>query len=473
MSSLNAFNILKIGEDFIEVKVTMVHPDEHHINDSANFALQIILEQFENIKNQSIYNSGWSFYPLNQEQANKLIEHDKRLLLDELLLKMRWRKVPMTDSEYNNLVAQNNFVFNGQKLSSIGSENGEFYGLLETEYDAFCEEADNRIISVEVLSTENFPFWFDSLEAWLEYGHISWGFDDETYDKYQNTPDPSYLLKIRIAENSLFLLKHLIEGSFWESASYNFNNYTQNFEDAKSALYHCLQYSSDVEIPNDDMLKAYWNSLSNEWKKVLLLNLYLQKKHPYTNLKEKYQGMMTIGVFEDRNGKFLLEELFAKEVTSEDLQNIAKMKMLFASNCNLTELSALKMLKGLKLLELEANPLKSIEELQLLTDLEDLTIIIYNDRPSQLSIANLSKMRDLTFDPNNQSELNALLNMPKLRTFYGIMDFSPDFSVFENLKHLTKLVGYSTYLSDENMIILQKLRERGMSISWETENGEL
>ena len=50
MSSLVSFLILSKKDNIFDVEVEIVHPDEHNINDTPNFALQIILELYSNIK---------------------------------------------------------------------------------------------------------------------------------------------------------------------------------------------------------------------------------------------------------------------------------------------------------------------------------------------------------------------------------------------------------------------------------------
>ena len=74
MSSLNSFTIIEKGNNFVDVQVKIVHPDEHLVQSSANFALQIILELYENIQKGYIYNSNWSFYPFSEAESLALID---------------------------------------------------------------------------------------------------------------------------------------------------------------------------------------------------------------------------------------------------------------------------------------------------------------------------------------------------------------------------------------------------------------
>jgi len=470
MSSLNSFTIIEKGSNFLDVKVQIVHPDEHLVQTSANFALQIILELYENIQKGYIYNSDWSFYPFSEEDSLALIDKKYEAELDELVQKMRWRQIPISKKEHDQISKSGEFVYQGQKLSSIGMENGKYNAALETEYDAFCQEADDKIQLVELLSVKNYPHWFDRLECWLNHEHLSYGFDDEVYDLYEEEPNPEYLLRIHLPEHALFLLNHIVVGCFWESAAYNFEYNCKSFKDSKVANHHCLLYDTEISLIPDEDLKKWWNDLSREWKKVFNVNYFLQCREYYPTLHDKFKGMMTFGVFESLYGKEKLHELFDRIPAIDEIRQIVSMKMLFASNCELKDLSSLSIFKYLKVLELESNPIEIAETLEFLTDLEDLTLITNAVKPNQTGIGNLTKIKDLTLDPSNQAELDSLQKMPLLRSFYTVLEFEPDLSFFKNLKNTKKIVGYSPSLSADSVEVLNQLRDLGVEINWETDS---
>jgi len=139
----------------------------------------------------------------------------------------------------------------------------------------------------------------------------------------------------------------------------------------------------------------------------------------------------------------------------------------------LKDLSPLIQLKNLKVLELESNPVENTEVLQFLTNLEDLTLIVNGDKPNQLTIGNLTKIKDLTIDPRNQEELDLLKSMPSLRSFYTVLDFEPDLSVLKNLKHLKKIVAYSPSLGAAAVEILEQIKEQGVEVNWETDTSSV
>jgi hypothetical protein len=470
MSSLISFNILSKKANILDVKVQIVHPDEHHINHSPNFALQIIMELYENMQLGYIYNDEWSSYPFDKDGAKQLLLTEYKKEMDELLEKMRWRKITITEDEYNQMEKDGSFEYEGQKLSSRGMENGQYYVSLETEYDKFCEEADKHIEKVEVLKVENFPHWFDRVETWLKYGVVSWGFDDEVYNQHLNEPNPTYYLRITINPKSDFLLYHVQEKCYWESAAYNFLYYTKDFVETRTPVYHTLAYDSNIIPPSDDILENWWNGLSENWKKVFHVNYHIQTTEIFPNIKRNFDGMITLGQFEQIYSKNYLPELMRNSPSIEALRNISKMKMLYAAGFELTDLTPLSILKGLKVLELEANPLKNIDILSELRDLEKLTLITYeSEKPNQMSLHHLTKMRDLSFDPTSQGELEAITKMPNLRTFFTLLNFELDASVFNGLNNLEKIVGYSTSIKDGGLEILDNLRKKGVEVSWDIE----
>ena len=217
-----------------------------------------------------------------------------------------------------------------------------------------------------------------------------------------------------------------------------------------------------------EVLLKWWNSLDKDWKLAFNINLFLQSSLTLPEIEDDFKGMMIPEVFIYHFGNEKLEELKSLEPNIDEIRKIVSLKMFLASNCNLKDLSPLKFLKNLKILELESNPVDNAEALKILTDLEDLTLVVNGKKPNQLAIANLVNMLDLTFDPQNQEELEILSNMPSLRTFYTELDFEPDLRVFKNFKNLHKIVGYSPSLSTESNITLLELKNSGVEISWNT-----
>lgn len=477
MSSLNSYHILSKKDNVITVEVNIIHPDEHFIHDTSNVALQIILELYEKIKLAYIYNSsGYQYFPFSQEKGNSLVLPENVPILDELLLKMRWREIPISQEEYETRQKNNDYTYNGQQTSGMGMSNGQYHIFLETEHHAFCEEADKHIELVEVLKTQNFPHWFDSMEIWLETGIANnYGFDDATYDKYQNSPHPAYTLRISVNPQSIFLLHHVEVGSHWESAGYNFLGYAPDYVEKKEPIYHCLYYDIDEKtIPQDEILTNWWAGLSENWKKAFWCNYFIQQNYFFSQIKHQYHDMVFLYALEDNLGKDFPNKLLQKEPTIQDLRLMSQLKIMYLSGFQLTDTEPLRLLKRLKILQSEANNFTNLEALGELTDLEDLLLIIYeNPKPSHLFLKNLTKMRMLGFDASTQEELEVVLKMPNLRNLFLFTPFEVNPAMFLACESLKRLV-----VSDKNtppipnpdkQTAINALREKNIHVDWQIE----
>ncbi len=473
MTTHNNLIILKKTDSYFDVKIKIIHPVENNINDRSNFALQIILELYEKIKNGQINNCNSSSFPISKEESKKLFLKKYQQEIEGLLEKMHGKKIEISKEEYDRLSKSENLEYQDKKIISIGY-NEIYYAILEREFDNFCLEAEKRIKKVELLKCNNYPHWVNRPETFLEYGHLSFGFDTETYDLFAKEPLPDYTLRIHVSESNKFLLKHIKKGCKWDSTVFDFGMHTKNFKDHRPSIKHCLRYNnSECTFDNNNLIK-WWAELNSDWKGILNINLFLQQNYDYDKLHHEYGGMMTLGVFEQEHGKEYMLKIMSEEPGIKNLRLISQMKLLYASNANLKTLDPLKMLPNLILLELEINPLNDIDALEKLTKLESLTLISTGDlNPSQSSISKLEKMRDLTYDPSNQVELDSIINMPRLRTFYTILDFEPNLKVLESLSELEKIVGSSPSLDEHATKMLQSLEKDGVSISWETENGTI
>jgi hypothetical protein len=466
MNELNRFSILKKTENYADIRVTITHLFDSEIHSTRNFALQIILELFDLYREGGITTARNTF-PLSHQDAINLINNKHFKELDALFSLMKGEKVPLTAHQFNIMSDSENYTLGNFKFTSIGFKDNFSYGYLEPDYCAFCIEADKKIKRVELLSVSHYPYWTNTIETWLEYGIISHGFEDEVYES-QFPKDQEYLLRVFPEDDNLYLLNHLIEQSEWDSNIIDFEKKCSTFKPKSEATHHCLLYETEPSDADDQALLNWWKDLNSNWKLVFNINFYLQSRMNYLQLHEDIKGMMTPDIFRFIFDDGKLNELKVFEPDINALRNIVSMKMLFASNCNLKDLSPLSALKNLKMLELEQNPIENADILQSLTKLEDLTLIVNGKKPNQLGIASLIKMKDLTFDPHNQEELDLLVNMPRLRTFYTELDFEPNLSVFKDLQQLKKIVGYSPTLDNHSRQILSDLKNTGVEIRWVT-----
>lgn len=462
MSSLVSFNILSKKGTVLEVEVTIVHPDEHQINDDFGFAFQIVLEQFRNIEEGFIYNSNWQHYPFTEEEGKELITPAIREELSRLKELADGRKIPITKKEYKKINASDEWTYQGQKVSSMGSNGNNYYLSLDPEYGTFCKEVEQHIQSVEVLKHDNYPHWFDRLETWVEY-QAFWGFPEGVYEANNDKPNPSYLLRITFESSEL--LEHMKEGSYWESAAFSFEgyytpNYVPNYTRHKKLI---LDPAALEEVPSDDVLTNWWNNLSSKWKEVLQMNLYIQRRELGPNLIRNFLGMMISGRFKNVYGEPIFDE-----PDVQDLQNMVLMKAFFASGANLETLEPIKMLKGLQVVELEGNNIKDIDPLEGLKKLAYLNLYSCDKIEKGLSVlASLKNLQFIYYDLNAQADFDVLFSLPKLRKVHFFANFKLNGERLNELEKLEELGGYSEGITEQTLPIVKELHEKGVKIRWE------
>ncbi len=420
MSALNSFRILSKKDNIVIVEVCLIHPDEHHINNSYNFALQILVELYEFVKLGYLHSFAHS--PLSKEAHEKLLLEENKPLLENLLALMR----------YDNPRNQPN-------------------------YDAFCEQADTHIALLEVLEVDNFPHWVDRFETWLKYQKKSYEITNEECDENPESNEiPSYQLQITVNPKSSFLLNHVVEGCSWKSAAFNFYNYGENYTPKKEAIYYCLNYSTDIIPPTDEILQNWWNNLDNVWKHIFWENLEIQKYELPNYIVEHFELPTMPKLLKD----------IKQEISLQDLRLISQLKYLNANfESGIKDISCLSILKGLKILELSNTYFTDISILKDLSNLESLNIY-GNDNITDISVLkNLVKLQYLRFFPKKQEDLKDILFLKNLREIeMGTLSFEFDYAIFEQFPKLKKLSAYAT--SDAGIKILKNLHEKGVEVQW-------
>ncbi len=464
MSALNSFRILSKKDNTITVEVKIVHPDEHYMHAKPNFALQIITELYDNIQKGYIYNSGYEYYPFTKEEAKNYLLPDKKQFFDNLLEIQYGRKIPISEKEYKERQKTKNYTYKGQNVGMSGGGNAYFLNL-ETEWKLFCEEAEKYIQNVQITHLENYPHWADSFDTWLEYQHkFEYEIPEEAFDEHEFIA-PRYILGISVFSEYNFLLHHVLEGCSWESAIYNFESYAKEYLPKYTNVPKILLYDTQ-NTPNleNDFLENWWENLDKNWQNIFQKNLFLQTNVLPIYIVNDYSGMM-LSVFESR----FPNKTFEKP-TLHDLQNMSKMQAIFASGCDLNDLSPLKICQNLKILELEANNITDILVLENLTSLQYLNI--YSNKISDTkALKSLKNLRYLFFDPLLKQNLEDITNLKNLRTLHFLSESEEIFDAhfLENLPNLRKVSAWSPAISKESYAIIEKLTENDIDIIWDTE----
>lgn len=471
-SYLNAFKILSYNSNILEVEVTILQ-NEQNIAGSTNFALQIALELYANMKRGYIYNDNYDDYPFTEDEAIEILKRLPTNELDSLLKKLEGDEQEITATEYNKIIKTGIYEYDGKKVRSLGSTNNICTVSFKPDYDAFCKLADEYIEKVEVLSTTHFPHWFGRMEIYLEYGKLDYGFNDEVFDRFSNEPYPNYILRITFNEDKSAIFNYIRSGCKWHSAAYELSINCKNYISNKKEIYHTLQYDVDIPIPHDTILLAWWNGLDKNWQYALLDNLFVQKKYTFAVIKEKYHHYIFRFVLEDQLGKEFLDTYHNEPVSIEDLRLIAKLKILYLSGYQLNNLEPVSILKGLKILLSEGgNEFENLDALEHLKNLEELQIALISDtKPSTKVIQNLDKLRLLYFDPATIEEVNSLKKLPQLRELNFMAFFEVDAAIFIDFLALKKLSvsecgGMDDSIKQEN---IQKLRDKGIEVIWQVE----
>lgn len=468
MSGLVGFRILSNQGNVLEVEVRIVHPDEHYINDELNFAFQIVIEQFNNIELGHIYNSGWQNYPFTEEEGKALITDELRKELQPMLELCHGKDITITRQEYEQIQNSGTWQYKGKKVGSLGIEHEtQHYLALEPEYDAFCEAAEHYIERVEVVGHANYPHWFDRIEAWLEYQE-TWSFPEEAYTAHEDEPAPTYVLKITFKKPEI--LVHMVEGAAWESAAFTFegsyaSNYVPSYVPQRKLILEAAQLSN---IPTKAALQQWWEGLSDAWRRILQVNLYLQQRQLSTSLVQQVLGMHTLSYFEKN-----YQEAAFEAPTTQDLEDMVKMKSLFALGAGLATLEPIGMLKGLQLVELENNYFDNIAPLGELKDLQYLNLYSCHEIAlGQETLGDLKALKYLYFDPKNQADIDDVVQLPHLRELHFMADFVVDATDFDKIPQLKKVSGYSHQLTQDSLSVLKALHQKGVDIQWDQgENG--
>lgn len=477
MPSHHIFKILNKNQNQIEVEISMVHPEEQCMITTTNFALQILVEGYEKIKFGQIKSiENRQYFPLSQEEAEKLVNPENIEKLDKLVEAMHCQTIPVSKEEYLILNEKGYIETEDYKLTSPTSSDGVYFACKETNHDLFCEKADRRIELVEQLSISNYPHWYNRMDSWLKFGKLGNDIDEAEYEVHKNEPNPSYVLKITVGEDYRFLLDHLIIGSFWGSVAYDFLPNCKYYYSFKNPILHTLSYIPKNAPAPDAELAQWWNQLSENWRVAFLVNLDFQRRMIYPQMKQNYCGMILNSTYVKLEGAEKFNFFKSYKPTVEELRLISQLSIMVISGMDFENLDPLAMLKGLRIIDSEENPLKNLDGIKELTDLEYLTVVTYSKpKPDHLVLSNLTKLRELVIDPTKQEELDMLGEFTYLRKVSLTCKFEADLSVLLKLKNLKTIIGSDREpASASKRALIEQLRNNGVEVNWDhaPKNGE-
>ncbi len=221
MSDIYSFHITSIEKNVLTIDASIVHPDVDWVEDTKNFALQVILEPYSDIARGYIYNAAWQSYPFDQKQGEDFIRtHPLKEQMPYWLELMRGKDVNISKEEYDNmdqLRESGNPKF--QNISSWGSSGDTYHVSYNPNYKAFMKVAEIAILDVEMKDVENMP-WKHNQMSWDEREKLT----GEDWDKmYEDKP--ACTLVITVLNEGI--LHHLKAGTSWHSAMYDFTYYAR------------------------------------------------------------------------------------------------------------------------------------------------------------------------------------------------------------------------------------------------------
>jgi hypothetical protein len=186
MSDLFHLEVTSVEGPTARVRFDVVHPDQHQVPATANFALQVLTELYW-------MESEGHLFPGAQFIA---AAHPRRDDLEKWLELAHGKRHWITQVEYQDL---SDHLISTEGLSAWGLENGRYFKQELAEYEAFRAVAARVIREVHLEDTHNHP------------------------RTSEDAPDPSATLVFTVDDDAL--LAHLRPGMSWDSAMYDFEGW--------------------------------------------------------------------------------------------------------------------------------------------------------------------------------------------------------------------------------------------------------
>lgn len=217
MSDLVRITITAVNDNEVHCYYENIHPDHHDKPLSPTYPFQIVLELYELIKEKGVYNAAWQEFPFTKEDCDQILQnHNGATLLDEWLILLRGKKVEITKEEYETL---NNSSDIPRNISSWGMSDGKYTKSFRAEFAECLGIAENEFYDIRIENVKNFP-WKFTLLIEEEKDRLT----EEDWDKFydpENRPQCDLYFKVKNKD----ILKHMIPGSSWGSAMFNFEYY--------------------------------------------------------------------------------------------------------------------------------------------------------------------------------------------------------------------------------------------------------
>jgi hypothetical protein len=188
MSELFHVEVTAVDGPLARVRFSIVHPDQHEVPVTENFALQVLTELYW--LEREGYLSGVA------EAQSIAAASPRRDDLEKWLELAHGKRHFITQVEYQDL---SDHLISTEGLSAWGMDNGRYYKQERTEYEAFRGVAARVIREVHLEDAHHHP-------------RVS-----------EDAPDPYATLVFTVDDAAL--LAHLRPGMTWDSAMYDFEGW--------------------------------------------------------------------------------------------------------------------------------------------------------------------------------------------------------------------------------------------------------
>ena len=215
--------------------------------------------------------------------------------------------------------------------------------------------------------------------------------------------------------------------------------------------------------------QKWWDSLDNEWKKVLLMNdaeLLNQQKASLTSFRRpfrvKYSGhkasdtgtpqISAEQLVRITNLECLFFERWTPINTLEPIRNFANLERLFFNGTSITSLEPIRNLTTLKKLSCHENFINSLEPISCLTNLE----VLWFDKTAVNSlepIINLKNLEELWCSETTISSLEPIRNLANLKKLWCYKTAVNDLEPIRNLINLEELWCFKTTINSLDPIM--------------------
>ena len=149
MSDLFQFRVLAVEGASARVHAFAGHPDEHYIPVARNFALQLIVDAYHNLR------AGWVEAPDGSRDGSWLRDRPAlRALVEPWRELAQGREVAITPAE---LAALESGRASRAGLASFGLRDGATYKTYATEHARFRELAERVVVAVQLENERNNP----------------------------------------------------------------------------------------------------------------------------------------------------------------------------------------------------------------------------------------------------------------------------------------------------------------------------